>query len=96
MTHDTTTMSPDDARAAIATAIKRIVPDADLDTLADDAPIRAELELDSLDFLSFVELLSSATGIRIDESDYPDLATAARTIAFLTARGADRDAYEEE
>lgn len=86
MTHDATTMSPDAARAAIAAAIRRIVPDADLRTLADDARIRDELELDSLDFLSFVELLSGATGIRIDESDYPDLTTMARAIAFLTSR----------
>ncbi|MFE4000578.1 phosphopantetheine-binding protein [Nocardioides sp. YIM B13467] len=86
MTHDATTMSPDAARAAIAAAVRRIVPDADLDTLADDARIRDELELDSLDFLSFVELLSGATGIRIDESDYPDLTTMARAIAFLTSR----------
>ena len=96
MTHDATTISPDAARAAIAAAIRRIVPDADLDTLADDAPIRTELELDSLDFLSFVELLSGATGIRIDESDYPDLATMTRAIAFLTVRGANGDALEEE
>ncbi|MBG6096986.1 acyl carrier protein [Nocardioides luteus] len=86
MTHDAT-MSPAAARAAIAAVIRRIVPDADLDGLADDDPIRAELELDSLDFLSFVELLSDATGIRIDESDYPDLSTMARAISFLTARG---------
>ncbi|MER6973491.1 phosphopantetheine-binding protein [Nocardioides sp. NPDC000445] len=95
MTHDATTISPDAARAAIAAAIRRIVPDADLDTLADDARIRDELELDSLDFLSFVELLSGATGIRIDESDYADLTTMARAIAFLTARGANRNAPED-
>lgn len=88
MTHDTT-LSPSAARAAIAAAIRRIVPDADLDTLADDDPIRTELELDSLDFLSFVELLSGATGVRIDEADYPDLATMGRAVAFLTARAAD-------
>jgi acyl carrier protein len=88
MTHDPT-LSPSAARAAIAAAIRRIVPDADLDALADDDPIRTELELDSLDFLSFVELLSDATGVRIDETDYPELATLARAVAFLTARAAD-------
>ncbi|WP_328531288.1 acyl carrier protein [Nocardioides sp. NBC_00368] len=89
MTRDATTMSPAAARAAIAAAITRIVPDADFDALPDDAQLRAELELDSLDFLSFVELLSGSTGIRIDESDYPDLATMGRAIAFLTARATD-------
>jgi len=78
------TLSADTARAAIAAAIRRIVPDADFDALADDAPIRTELELDSLDFLSFVELLCGATGVRIDESDYPDLTSVGSGIAFLT------------
>ena len=75
-----------DARTAVATAIRKIVPDADLDALGDDATFRAELELDSLDFLSFVEVLSEATGIRIDEDDYPRLATMASSVDFLTAR----------
>jgi acyl carrier protein len=76
-----------DARAAVAAAIRRIIPDADLDSLDDDASFRSELELDSLDFLSFVETLSGATGIRIDEDDYPDLVSMASSIAFLTSRG---------
>lgn len=83
-------LTPTDARAAVAAAIRRIIPDADLDTLEDEASFRSELELDSLDFLSFVELLSGATGIRIDESDYPDLVSMASSIAFLTARGDQR------
>jgi acyl carrier protein len=85
-----TALTPDAARAAVANAILRIVPDADLDDLDDDARLRAELELDSLDFLSFVELLSKATGVRIDEADYPDLVSTGSCIAFLTARSSTR------
>jgi len=51
---------------------------------ADDTAFRAELELDSLDFLSFVEQLSSATGVRIDEDDYPRLRTLRSCVEFLT------------
>lgn len=85
-----TALTPDAARAAVAAAILRIVPDADLDDLDDDARLRSELELDSLDFLSFVELLSSATGVRIDEVDYPELVSTGSCIAFLTSRSAAR------
>lgn len=81
---DQTTRSPDQARAAIRDAIRKIIPDADFDNLAEDASFQSELELDSLDFLSFVEHLSAATGKRIDESDYPDLASMATSVAFLT------------
>jgi acyl carrier protein len=83
MTHQTT-LSADEARAAVRGAIRKIIPDADFDTLGDDASFRSELELDSLDFLSFVEHLSAATGVRIDEDDYPDLASMATSVAFLT------------
>lgn len=83
-----TALTPAEARAAVAAAIRRIIPDADLDALDDDAAFRSELELDSLDFLSFVEILSDATGIRIDESDYPDLVSVASSVAFLTSRRA--------
>lgn len=81
---DHTALTPDQARAAVSAAITRIVPDADLEGLGDDASLRAGLELDSLDFLSFVELLSAATGRRIDEDDYSDLASMGGCVAFLT------------
>ena len=82
---DQTSLSPHEARAAIRDAIGKVVPDADLDELADDASFRSELELDSLDFLSFVEQLSSRTGVRIDEGDYPRLTTMATCTDFLSS-----------
>jgi acyl carrier protein len=71
------------ARNAVVSAILRIVPDADLDELGDDVAFRSELELDSLDFLSFVEDLSTSTGRRIDESDYERLTTVRSCVEFL-------------
>ena len=78
------TLTTQDARTLVGDALLRIVPDADLPTLPDDAPFRDELELDSLDFLSFVELLSTGSGRRIDEDDYPQLRTMADCITFLS------------
>jgi len=77
----------DQARGIVTGVLLRIVPDADFDTLGPDADLRDELELDSLDFLSFVEALSKQTGVRIDEVDYPKLQTLASSTAFLSARG---------
>ncbi|GAB2856418.1 acyl carrier protein [Nocardioides pacificus] len=76
-------LSATQAREAVTEAILRIVPDADLDSIGPDESLRSELELDSLDFLSFVELLSERTGVRIDEADYPRLATMAKCTEFL-------------
>ena len=81
---DPTTLTDARAREAVADALLRIVPDADLGEVGDDGVLRSELELDSLDFLSFVERLSSTTGMRIDEDDYPELRTMRSCIAFLT------------
>lgn len=74
------------ARQLVVAAILRLVPDADLKAIGDDVPFRPELELDSLDFLSFVELLSQDSGTRIEESDYPSLTTIASSVEFLCRR----------
>ena len=75
------TITAEEARALVGRAIKRIVPDADL---------RRTFELDSLDFLGFVELLVKDTGIRIDDEDYPSLTTLDACADFLAARSAAR------
>lgn len=68
-------MNPEDARRLVKEALMQVVPDADFETLSGEEPLRDALELDSLDFLSFVEQLSATTGTRLDESDYPSLST---------------------
>jgi acyl carrier protein len=75
-----------EARAMVQRAVRRIVPDADVDSVSDDADLRRTFELDSLDFLSFVELLVADSGVRIDEDDYPELVTTASCADFLARR----------
>lgn len=75
-----------EARAMVQRAVRRIVPDADVESVSDDADLRRTFELDSLDFLSFVELLVADSGVRIDEDDYPELVTTASCADFLSRR----------
>jgi acyl carrier protein len=79
-------MTPDQARHTIEEAVTQIAPDADLYHLAPESDLRDGLELDSLDFLRLVEILSERTGRRIDEDDYPHLATLNSAVKFLAAR----------
>jgi acyl carrier protein len=79
------TLGDTEARNLVAEAIRRIVPDADLDALGDDVPLRAELELDSLDFLSFAETLAKRSGVEITEDDYDRLVTMRTCVDFLTS-----------
>jgi acyl carrier protein len=67
-------------------SISRVIPDADFTALGPDDPFRDALEMDSLDFLSFVETLSERTGIRIDDEDTPQLTTLSASTDFLVAR----------
>ncbi|WP_426570247.1 hypothetical protein [Streptomyces canus] len=41
--------------------------------------------MDSLDFLSFVEVLSDRSGVRIEDEDTPQLSTLSRSADFLVA-----------
>ena len=79
-------MTPEQARHAIEESLVQVAPDADLGSLGPDADLRDTLELDSLDFLGFVEALSQRAGQRIDEDDYPQLATMASAVKFLASR----------
>jgi acyl carrier protein len=79
-------MTPDQAEDAITEALGQVTPGIDIGSLPADADLRDSLELDSLDFLRFVEILSERTGERIDEDDYPQLATMASAVKFLTGR----------
>jgi acyl carrier protein len=76
-------VTPQQAQQMIKDALREVAPDADPDALPEDADLRDSLELDSLDFLNFVETLSKESGRRIDEDDYPRLATLASGAEFL-------------
>ncbi|MGH8836665.1 MAG: acyl carrier protein [Actinomycetes bacterium] len=76
-------MTPEKARSIVLESVRRIVPDADLETLRPDDNLRDTLELDSLDFLGLVEMLSERTGLRIDEDDYGRLDTLSSCVDYL-------------
>ncbi len=79
-------MTRDQALTAVQEALTAVVPDADFATVPADAPLRDALELDSMDFLAFVEHLSERTGCRIEEDDYPQLDTLDASADFLTGQ----------
>ena len=80
-------MNEQDARAAVEAAVGKVAPDVDLAEVAEDARLRQDLELDSLDFLRLVETIDVATGVDIPERDYPAVATVKGLIRYLEAHG---------
>ncbi|MFD0274256.1 acyl carrier protein [Kitasatospora sp. NPDC127111] len=79
-------MNHGQALTLVREVLTEIVPDADFTEIGPDADYRAALELDSLDFLNLVERLSERAGCRIDEDDYPRLATLAGSADLLAER----------
>ncbi len=78
-------MTPEQARRAVEESLIQVAPDADTEAAGPDADLRDTFELDSLDFLRFVEDLSGRAGRRIEEDDYPQLATMASAVKFLAS-----------
>ncbi|GAA3932392.1 hypothetical protein GCM10023085_12170 [Actinomadura viridis] len=77
-------MTPSETRELVTGALQEVAPDLGPADLADDgASLRDDLRLDSLDFLNFVEALGDRTGLRIEEDDYPRLATVGDCVAYL-------------
>lgn len=75
-----------DTRELVKSSLAHLVPGEDVDALDTDADLRQAFELDSLDYVEFVERLSQAAGTRIDEEDYPELRTIGTLTVFLSSR----------
>lgn len=78
-------MTEAEARQALADALARIAPEADLADLGPDDNLREQLDLDSMDFLNLVVELHDRTGIDIREEDYAALRTLSDWLAYLAA-----------
>jgi acyl carrier protein len=79
-------MTPDEIRAAVLRAVASVAPEADLATLAGNADVREQLDLDSVDFLNVLVAIHDAVGVDIPEVDYPKLSTLDACVAYLAAR----------
>ncbi|MFD6327276.1 acyl carrier protein [Streptomyces sp. NPDC058442] len=80
-------MNRTDALNVVKESIAQVIPDADLAALGPDEAFRDALEMDSLDFLTYIEILGERTGLRIDDEDTPQLTTLSGSADFLVAHG---------
>jgi acyl carrier protein len=80
-------MNEQDARTAVYAAIGQVAPDVDTDDLDENARLRQDLELDSLDFLRLIETIAQATGVDTPERDYGQVLTVKSLIAYVAANG---------
>ena len=78
-------MNREALRAAVLAALSEVAPEAELDRLAPGAELREVLDLDSIDFLRFVQRVAASTGVEVPESDYAQLSTLEGVVAYLAS-----------
>jgi acyl carrier protein len=76
-------MTSEELRQIVIDIIAGIVPDEDLSGLNDDEPLRAQVELDSMDFLDIILELRKQHKIDVPEADYKEFRTMKSTVEYL-------------
>jgi acyl carrier protein len=79
-------MTDDEIRTIVLRVIGDIAPEADAQRIDPDAPLRDQLDLDSMDLLNIMIGLHEALHVDIPETDYPSLATLNAAVAYLRER----------
>jgi acyl carrier protein len=77
-------MSRDEIRTAVFRCFRRIAPEIEPDQIVPDIPFRAQLDIDSMDYLNIMICLHNELGVEIPEEDYGKLMTLDRTVAYLS------------
>jgi acyl carrier protein len=68
-------MTRAELRQAVLEALTEIAPEARQSEIDSAAPLRDQLDIDSMDFINFVISLDVSVGVTVPESDYGRLTT---------------------
>jgi acyl carrier protein len=79
-------MSTQDLRDTVVESLRKVAPEADVGALDPTVEFRDQLDIDSMDFLTFVIGLHEATGIDIPERDYPKLSSLDGAVQYLSEK----------
>lgn len=76
-------MTREEIKDVILEIIEDIDEEAEFDNLDADAPLRDQLDLDSMDFLDIVMELRKRYQLQVPEDEYPELATLTSCVNYL-------------
>ncbi|MCX7961479.1 MAG: acyl carrier protein [Burkholderiales bacterium] len=79
-------MNREQLRAVVLEELARIAPELEPAALRADRPLRAQVDLDSMDWLNFLIALHERLGVEIPEADYAKLGTLEQTLDYLAAK----------
>lgn len=79
-------MTRDELRQTVLGVLREIAPEADLSRLGPDAPIRDQLDVDSIDFMRFLIGINEKLQVDVPEADYPKVASLNGLLSYLGDR----------
>lgn len=85
-----------DTRRVILSVLTTIAPEIDPDDIRDDVPLRNQVDLDSMDWLTFLVGINKRLCVSIPESAYGSLRTLTDVTSYVDAhssRGANGAAW---
>ncbi len=79
-------MGDAELRATVVALLRKVAPELEPATLDGAAPLREQVDLDSMDFLNFLAAIEQRLGVSIPESDYEQLRSLDDLVRYLAAR----------
>ena len=79
-------MTHEEVRQVVLDIVANIAPDEDLSKLSNEAALRDQLDLDSMDFLDIVMELRKRYRLEVPPEDYPQLASLQSCMDYLSPK----------
>jgi acyl carrier protein len=76
-------MSPDEARRVVLAVLGEIAPEIDPTGIDDDVDLTEQIDLDSMDYLTWMIGISESTGTDIPQRDVSQFLTLGGAIRYL-------------
>lgn len=81
-------MNPEEIRRAVHATLASIAPEADLQRIRPDTPLREQVDLDSLDWLNVIAGLHERLSVEFPAADHARLTTLDSIVAYVESRQA--------
>jgi acyl carrier protein len=82
-------MNPNELARRVLGLVTEIAPDVDAATVMPGVDFRDQFDFDSMDTLNFAIALQRELGVDVPETDYSQLASLDKCVAYLSPRVAD-------
>ncbi len=79
-------MTDEEIKALVLRELGNIAPEAESDQIDPAVDLREQVDLDSMDILNLAIAIHEATGVDIPETDYPQMTSLDRCVAYLRTR----------